>query len=341
MEQQIVSGCLFGLAFGDALAAPCEFLSVDEICQRHPPNGPLDLEGNPALVTDDTQMALALGRALLDARATRTLSPADLEYTIGMRFTEWLHSPDNNRAPGRTCLRAIAGLDAGLPWLRATQLDSKGCGANMRVAAVGLLPSSVLADAAADRAAIAQFQAALTHGHATALAASDLTTAAVHFLARGGSQSELLEWLRCYGQSQRRVYHGDWLGSLWQRPWAASAEDFIAGGWDECLTALQRVEDGLQHADRDTDPCLVSGDGWIAEEALATALLCILWYPDEPRRALRRAAVTRGDSDSIACLAGAFAGAVHGIKAWPADWRRRIEYNEQLETLSKDIADLA
>jgi ADP-ribosylglycohydrolase len=53
------SGCLFGLAFGDALGAVTEFLNVDEILRRFPPNGLQELSGNPALVTDDTQMTLA------------------------------------------------------------------------------------------------------------------------------------------------------------------------------------------------------------------------------------------------------------------------------------------
>ena len=49
--------------------------------------------------------------------------------------------------------------------------------------------------------------------------------------------------------------------------------------------------------------------------------------------ALRRAACTSGDSDSIACLAGAFAGACLGADAWPAEWASRIEYRDELLTL--------
>ncbi len=71
--------------------------------------------------------------------------------------------------------------------------------------------------------------------------------------------------------------------------------------------------DRLQHAVRtvspETDPCLAVGEGWIAEEAMAAGLLCFLLFVDEPLTALRRGACTAGDSDSIACLAGAFAGA--------------------------------
>jgi ADP-ribosylglycohydrolase len=48
---------------------------------------------------------------------------------------------------------------------------------------------------------------------------------------------------------------------------------------------------------------------------------------------VRRAAVTSGDSDTIGAIAGAFAGARHGLAAWPADWVSRIEYRDRLLAL--------
>jgi ADP-ribosylglycohydrolase len=74
----------------------------------------------------------------------------------------------------------------------------------------------------------------------------------------------------------------------------------------------------------------LTGAGWTAEEALATALVCFLASPSEPLTVVRRAAATSGDSDSIACLAGALAGAHLGSAAWPADWVQRIEYRDHL-----------
>src|SRR5688572_17412935 len=130
-----VAGCLFGLAFGDALGAPTEFLGVGEILRRWPPAGPSEPSGDPFRVTDDTQMALAVGEALAEAARRRDLSPATLEALLREAFVGWLNSPDNDRAPGSTCLRACEGLEAGRLWLEATLKDSKGCGANMRVAA--------------------------------------------------------------------------------------------------------------------------------------------------------------------------------------------------------------
>ena len=133
------SGCLFGSAFGDALGARTEFLDVGAILRRFPPDGPRELEGDPALVTDDTQMALAVGEALV-AVPPGDYAPETLETPLREAFVRWLDDPENVRAPGMTCLTACGNLKLGVAWAQATVVESKGCGANMRVAPVGLLP---------------------------------------------------------------------------------------------------------------------------------------------------------------------------------------------------------
>jgi ADP-ribosylglycohydrolase len=329
-----VSGSLFGLAFGDALGADTEFLTVPEILRRYPPRGPLEPPGNPARVTDDTQMTLAVGEALLQAE--RPYTAATLEPPLRQAFLDWYRSPENNRAPGVTCMNACRQLERGISWYEATNINSKGCGANMRVAPVALLPAGKDGITEQTRAAIAQFQAALTHGHPTGLAASDLTVAAIVDLLNGGDPVGLPQRLRSYALNQRTIYHTNWLGPLWRHfSMSASPEEFIAYGWDECLVVLDRLDVALQKMDRENDPCLATGAGWIAEEAFATGLLCFLLFPDDPQAAIRRAAVTSGDSDSIACLTGAFAGAYHGLEAWPGDWTERIEYRDRLTTLAQ------
>ncbi|MEV4820716.1 ADP-ribosylglycohydrolase family protein [Micromonospora sp. NPDC049274] len=319
------TGSLFGLAYGDALGKPTEFLTVAEIQRRYGPTGPRELTGEPALVTDDTQMALAVGWALREASS---LTPEVVEPLLRRRFVAWSVSPDNNRAPGMTCLRACADLGRGLRWQEATVADSKGCGANMRVTPVGLL------DADPDTlAGLAQLQAGLTHGHPTGLAASELTAYAIFAVRGGAALAELPALLIERARSQRRVYRERWLGDLWQRAGSSSPADFIAPGWDECLAALRRLTAALGEPDDGGDPCRVTGEGWVAEEALATALFCAVRHADDPVAALARGATTAGDSDSIAALAGAFVGAATGTAAWPRDWADRIEYADQLATL--------
>ena len=324
MKAGNVLGCLFGAAYGDAMGAPVEFIyTAWEIAGRYGDDGP-DLPSH-GRVTDDTQMMLAVGEALMATNPP--FSPESVEAPLIEAFVRWRDSPDNDRAPGNTCLSACYGLGRGVPWREATITGSKGCGANMRVQPVGLLDIDSVT-----RSALAQFQAALTHAHPTALAASDLTAFAIARLLAGETPAQLPAVLRDYAESQRTTYHEEWLGNLWERA-GESPESFIGRGWDECLGVLDRLDAALIVPDRETDPCHQTGAAWIAEEALATGLLCYLLFPDEPVKALQRATVTSGDSDSIACLTGAFAGASLGISAFPDEWRERIEYRERLDAL--------
>ncbi|MDC2956496.1 ADP-ribosylglycohydrolase family protein [Streptomyces gilvifuscus] len=329
VDKRAATGALTGLALGDALGYPTEFNDVPAILAKCGPWRAMPLP-TPAIVTDDTQMTLALGRALRTAMDRGVLAPKLLERPLREEFVDWYQSPENNRAPGNTCLRACNLLkDENRAWQDASQIGSKGCGANMRVAPIGLVPN--LSDE--QRAGAAQLQSALTHGHPTALAASDLTARAVRLLAQGAEPTGLVGLLRSYALENRGRYHQRWLGDLWRRGQDASPEEFIARGWDECLEALCRLQEAVRTVSPETDPCLATGAGWIAEEALATGLLCFLLFVDEPVTAIRRAACTSGDSDSIACLTGAFAGAYLGAGAWPTEWADRIEYRGDLMTL--------
>ncbi|MEU1574729.1 ADP-ribosylglycohydrolase family protein [Streptomyces collinus] len=328
VHKQAATGALTGLALGDALGFPTEFNDVPSILAKCGPWREMELP-SPAIVTDDTQMTLALGRGMRAAMDRGVLGPEAMAEAVRREFIAWNRSPENNRAPGNTCLRACALLEhSDRPWQDASQTESKGCGANMRVAPLGLVPG--LSDE--QRAGAAQLQSALTHGHPTALAASDLTAHAVRLLAQGAEPTGLIGLLRSYALENRGHYHERWLGDLWRRAGDPSPGQFIARGWDECLEVLERLQRAVRTVSPETDPCLATGEGWIAEEALATGLLCFLLFVDEPVTALRRAACTAGDSDSIACLAGAFAGAYLGAEAWPTEWADRVEYRTDLLT---------
>ncbi|MEU6219800.1 ADP-ribosylglycohydrolase family protein [Streptomyces sp. NPDC047022] len=329
LVKRAATGSLLGLALGDALGFPTEFNDVPSILATFGPWREMKLP-RPAIVSDDTQMTLALGRGLRTAMDRGVLAPKRMERPVRDEFVDWYHSPQNNRAPGRTCMVACNLLnDEGRPWQEASQIGSKGCGANMRVAPIGLAPGL----SEGQRAGAAQMQAALTHGHPTALAASDLTAHAIRLLVQGAEPAGLVGLLRSYAYENRSRYHELWLGDLWARGQDPTPEHFIARGWDECLAILERLQTAVRTVSPETDPCLATGEGWIAEEALATGLLCFLLFPDEPLTALRRAACTVGDSDSIACLTGAFAGAHLGAEAWPREWADRIEYAGELQTL--------
>lgn len=108
MMQEKIEGCLFGMALGDALGAKTEFLRYDDILKIYGTNGIQDLTDNPALVTDDTQMALAVAYALIEA--PRPYHVGTLEPIMRKHFISWYQDPKNNRAPGMTCLSSIERL---------------------------------------------------------------------------------------------------------------------------------------------------------------------------------------------------------------------------------------
>ena len=128
-------GIMFGLAIGDALGSPTEFMSLSQIKDRYGDSGIAD-PPDPSLFTDETQMSIAVAEALIRAgdQDVGTIMEA-----IRDEFIKWRHSPENDRAPGNTCLESIRNMEHGVDWAESGVADSKGCGSAMRVAPIGYL----------------------------------------------------------------------------------------------------------------------------------------------------------------------------------------------------------
>lgn len=60
-----VRGLIFGLAIGDALGYPTEFMSLNRIKAEFGPEGIQNFPKDPALFSDDTQMSIAVAEALI------------------------------------------------------------------------------------------------------------------------------------------------------------------------------------------------------------------------------------------------------------------------------------
>jgi ADP-ribosylglycohydrolase len=105
-------GMMFGLAIGDALGRPTEFMSLKNIHSKYGPDGIQDLP-EQALYTDDTQMTIAITEALIKA------GDKDLETIMDAvrdEFIKWRHSPENNRSPGNACLAGVSNMERGVHW---------------------------------------------------------------------------------------------------------------------------------------------------------------------------------------------------------------------------------
>ena len=302
MSSDRAAAILYGLALGDALGAPVEFFTLPQIHAEYGTHG-IQEPPNPALYTDDTQMTLALTDGLLDAGLD---TPIDAQMqAVGSRFIDWLNSPDNDRAPGRTCISGVERYESGIRWDQAGLDHSKGCGSAMRVAAIGYFYQH---DETRLRE-VASSSSVITHRHPTAIAAAVAAAYAVKLALDG-------------------VPVGQFIPRIMQFTDAMSDEMDAAlyrvghvGAWADEEAALQHI-----------------GQGWVGEEAVALALYCIIRYPDDYTACMRRAANTNGDSDSIACIAGGIMSARLGFEAIPSTWRSRCENRDYLETLAKRMS---
>lgn len=104
----IIKGTLYGVAVGDALGAPVEFMGAESIEQQHgrvtEMIGGGWLNVRPGEVTDDTQMTLCVARGVV-RNGDGDLNGAVRE--VGAEFIKWINSRPKD--VGGTCSASIHG----------------------------------------------------------------------------------------------------------------------------------------------------------------------------------------------------------------------------------------
>ncbi len=341
-SRQRFRGCLLGGAVGDALGAPVEFDTREQILALFGSagiTGYAPAYGGIGTVTDDTQMTLFTAEGLLrhwvrgcvkgvsthtgvTANAylrwlhTQDLAEAD---TIGEPFgdgeTGWLYQQrqlHSRRAPGNTCVSALR-------WMRAVGEPagnhSKGCGGVMRVAPVGLFVSRMPGGTPRQAFEIGTELAALTHGHPTGSLSAGVLAALIYLLAGGTALPDALP-------EAKRIL--------------AEFRDH-----EETLRAIEAAEaaeaavrrNGSRH-----DAIAGLGQGWVADEALAIGIYCALAaasFADGVVLAVNH----DGDSDSTGSIAGDLLGAALGVGAISTDWLEPLELRDVIYEIADDLYD--
>ncbi|USX49833.1 ADP-ribosylglycohydrolase family protein [Lentzea sp. HUAS12] len=326
-------GCLLGGAIGDALGANTENLPMEVVYERHGPDGITDLPEKPD-ITDDTQMTLFTFEAIIRAHVRERLTgERDITTVTQNAYQRWLHTqktpwdkargihstvdePDGwlithqdlfrMRAPGLTCTSALHEYARTGEQATITKPvnNSKGCGGAMRVAPVALAdedPAVVFA--------LAEDNAALTHGHPSGYLSAGAFAVLVHQLLRGKGLLEALdvavtELVRCEGHEEvvAGIEHAVELAALGN-------------------PSVKRVEE--------------LGRGGVGDTALAIALYSTL-VTDDPNEALLLSVNHGGDNDSTASMCGNLAGALHGVGKIRPDWVERVQFREVVDRMVAD-----
>jgi len=172
------AGCLLGLAVGDAVGAPYEGLSADNIFWGYG-TGPDLLEpppDEPLRYTDDTEMMVAVAETLADRGQV-------VEGPLCRAFAANYHPERGYGRGARLVLEAMAG---GRDWQKVAASHfpggSYGNGAAMRVAPVGLLFCHDL-DRVTEEA---RLSALPTHVHPLGIEGAQLLAVAVALALRPG-----------------------------------------------------------------------------------------------------------------------------------------------------------
>jgi ADP-ribosylglycohydrolase len=292
-----IRGVVFGTAIGDALGWPVEFNT--HVTADTPGVFPKSI---PRQYTDDTQMFRAVCEGLL--RVHDDLDQA--AENIAADFIGWANSPENNRAPGASCMAGCKNLEEGKRW-REAGVNSGGCGTAMRSMAYGIFFRTDPAKAAKWAAE----HALMTHNNPMAQAAAAAVAAGVGSLL-----------------NRRKT---DWVTDAR----AAALMSVMAKCWDR-RTALMLTEAGNSPSH---DPvCLLDKwRGWAGHEAVAASLWCFLKHPDDYEKAVLLAVNSPGDSDSLGAITGALVGARVGLSGIPERWVDTVEDKEGLEVLASRI----
>lgn len=329
-------GCLLGGAVGDALGAPVEFMQRSEILRRFGPDGITEYApayGGLGTITDDTQMTLFTAEGLIRGWV-RYCFKGVTDYTgvTAHAYLRWLqtqgdepsfdlrsfahepgwlfqqHELHQRRAPGNTCLSALQVMSSlGEPACN----DSKGCGGVMRVAPVGLFAWRLRKSGSPrETFKLGAELAALTHGHPTGALTAGLLSVLIMALTDGATLPEALAAAKIILREHR--------------------------DHEETLHAVEMAEilasSGLPHE----QAIARLGEGWVAEEALAIAIYCALVARDF-RHGVILAVNHDGDSDSTGSIVGNLLGAMHGVKAIPAEWLEPLELRDVITELARDL----
>lgn len=332
------AGCLLGGAVGDALGAPIEFYNIAQIRRQYGPDGLdhyVEGTGDSGIFTDDTQMTLFTAEGILRAhnRAslrgisgaqnailyqsylrwlyTQGIRPQSMPQGMGIYDVEngWMmkqHGLFKLRAPGNTCLGALASGKYGTP--NEPINNSKGCGGIMRAAPVGLFYNH-------DARLAFEYgceSAALTHGHPSGYLSAGFLACVIACLLSG---EEL--------------------------PSAIDASIHILCTWKNHQECLKAVEQAQQMYAQKTGPSPENietlGGGWVGEETLAISLFCALHFEHDFRGGVLAAINHSGDCDSTGAVTGNILGAMLGRQAIAKEWLNKLEMADVVEEMAGDL----
>ena len=306
-----------GLAIGDALGMPTQSMSLDQIRADH---GVIDgfvdagphqriAHGMPAAsITDDTEQAVLVAQLLVQGDGR--LDPVDFAQAL-IAWERTMAAKGSLDLLGPSTKTAVQRILDGVP---ASEAGSTGTtnGAAMRITPVGIATPldgvgetgsggvAALVDAVQDASRV-------THDTGLGIAGASAIAAAVSAGIDGATRSEALDV--AIAAARLGATRGHWVAGA-----SIAERTEWARGHLASVPADQRID-------------VVSGliGTSVASQESVVAALALVALDLDPWQTVCTAASIGGDTDTIAAMAGAVLGAVHGAAAWSDDAVHRVE----------------
>lgn len=328
---------------GDALGAPTEQWTIEEIAARHgglvtrfeePPEDTFAgaNAGKRAEVTDDASQMYYLARAIIAAGGR-----LDHEGWVAC-LLDWVRTSPKAGFMGPSTAGIVKALQeggdtslVGIIGRSQRKMTSVGTtnGAAMRVAPAGLIhPGDI--EAACEQALVTCLP---SHDTEVAISAACSVTAAVSQALVSTRLDDVID----------AALQGARIGERLAREHARTVAGPSYLARLEMAIAIGRAakddHDFMRQIER------VVGNSVLAAESVPAALGVVVYAKGDPLRTIALSASMGNDTDSIATMAGAIVGAMAGTAALPqhllAEFRAANEADFDLDALASGLADIA
>jgi ADP-ribosylglycohydrolase len=335
---------MLGAAVGDALGAPLEGLSSQQV-KSHYGRVKNYVDGVQAwkrkpyrwrmrgLYTDDTQQALALCDVMLELGRVDSERLADLYLSLAAPKGTFSGA---HRGLGRTFRHVLEALERGVPAHLSGQ-SGAGIGAAMRIAPVPLFFGDDL-DGLFDSVMAASL---MTHRDIRSLSGAMAVAHAVRRLVAGGPRDpSLLLWIAAdVVKDEKRVAdeYADAVLKLDEHArclprMIALAESVLDLPRDRALNAI--VDEANRHGAEPS--CKRATQGF--PPACIPTCLHVLLTTDSFEEAVTEVINLGGDADTAGAILGAMAGACYGVDAIPRRWLEGLQNRPGIEVRARALA---
>lgn len=339
-----VRGCLLGMAVGDALGAPLEGLSSQQI-KSHYGRVKNYVDGVQAwkrkpyrwrlrgLYTDDTQQALALCDILLEHGRIDQERLAELYLSLANPKGTFVGA---HRGIGRSFRQVLAALERGVPAHLAGQ-EGAGIGAAMRIAPVPLFFGDDT-EALFDSAIAASL---MTHRDIRSLSGALAVAHTIRRLVAGEPRDpSLLLWVASdlvKDENRLAADHAELVIKIGEHarclPRAvAHAEAVLDHPRDRALNAL--VDEANRHG---AEPSCKRPTQGFPPACIPTCLYLLL-TTDSFEEAVSDVVNLGGDADTAGAILGAMAGAYYGVDGIPKRWLDGLQNRDGIEARARALA---